>query len=340
MTTCKTRAEIPAFSQDAGVLPDQSLHDQPLHDQPMLHPLLRVFDIQRFAIHDGDGIRTTIFLKGCPLACKWCQNPEGMDVGQKPVWSQKECIGCRSCVHAAKEGEVTWDESARRPRFHASKDDFADIMDACPANAIRLLVHSYTPAQLVDKVKEDAIFYGTEGGVTFSGGEPLLQAAALKDALQAMKQAGFHTAIETSLMADWSNIEPLLEDLDQIHADLKIMSDDLHLQMTGVSNARILENLQRLLQSEHAYKVIIRTPLIPGITDTRENIRAIASFLAALRPQTPYELLAWNPLASAKYPLAEKEWVLEQGLRKQSHDEILALRQEALSCGLKQVITD
>lgn len=294
-----------------------------------------VFDIQRFAIHDGSGLRTTVFFKGCPLRCKWCQNPEGMEWGVRPVWLEKECIHCRHCLQAARPGQLQF---TTRPLFLQPWSDGSNLIDACPAGTIVSNANWWSVEDLAAEVQKDAVFFRDQGGLTLSGGEPFFQPEAVQALLKAAKARGLHTAIETSFYADWAVIEPVLEDLDEIFVDCKLFNEARHQAMTGVSNARILANLKALLESEHWQKVTIRTPLIPGCTDDAANIQEIAAFLSSIQPKVRYELLNYNILAPAKYPLSEKEWPLDPHLRPLSKEQLQMLGQTARDQGLEQVI--
>lgn len=294
-----------------------------------------VFDIERFAVHDGSGIRTTIFLKGCPLSCKWCQNPEGMAPSQSLVWQRSQCINCRLCESS---DSVTWKED--RPHFAKDMDpeEAARLVDLCPGEAIAFNGTWKSPQDLIAELEKDRPFFREQGGVTFSGGEPFLQADFLKDSLQLCKQSGFHTAIETSLSCRLEDLQEAAENLDEIFFDIKILDEKKHKELTGVSNRRILENAAWLLTSRHAPKITVRTPLIPGCTANDENIAAIAGFLARHNPNVRYELLNWNPLASAKYELAEKDWQLPEKLARFDKAQMEHFRKIAREAGVKTVL--
>lgn len=267
-----------------------------------------VFDIKRFAVHDGDGLRTTVFFKGCPLRCRWCQNPEGLEALRQPVYLKKQCIGCGRCVKASTDGQVTWDQG---PVLHREKGDFEAVADACPAGAIRYDSQPYSLEQLMEQIRSDEVFFRHGGGVTFSGGEPLMQGEFLKDILRSCKEEGLHTAVESSFYGDPDLVKAIAPDLDRIFADMKVFDEKDHEKCTGVNNARIKENIAWLLSSpEHRDKVIIRTPLIPGYTAMEENVGAIARWITSLYPDVKYELLNYNPLAESKYEMTGKTYGL------------------------------
>lgn len=271
---------------------------------------LRVFDIKRFSTHDGLGIRTTVFLKGCPLRCKWCQNPEGLSVTPQVLYMENKCIHCLSCFHASKKQGIEVKDN--KIILHRKKDeDWKAIIDACPTRALQFDSKVYTIDELISEIKKDELFFKREGGVTVSGGEPFLQPEGLIALLKACHEEKIHTAIETSLFTDQKWLKEALVYLDQIYADCKLWDVDLHKQYTGVENQRILENIRFLLTSDKKDKVIIRTPLIPTMTATRENIAAISSFLVSLYPDVHYEILNYNPLAQSKYAYLDMDYCFQ-----------------------------
>lgn len=296
-----------------------------------------VFDIERFGVHDGPGLRTVVFLKGCPLSCRWCQNPEGISARPSLVHSKKDCIGCGTCAAEEFSDAVVFDQEKRIPVFKTLPADFdaRQLIASCPARAIRINGRWMDENELLKEVLKDQVFYQNSGGVTFSGGEPLVQAEHLLNVLKVMKKHHIQTAIESSFYADWARIEPLLEDLDVIYTDLKIFDDSFHQKMTGVSNQKIKDNLSRLLQSEHASKVIVRTPLIPGITDSEENIASIAGFLFSLNPDVRYEMLNYNPLCKAKYPVSGRGFRLPEDLKPLSSSQADRLYETAEQNGIR-----
>lgn len=294
-----------------------------------------VFDIKRFAVHDGYGIRTTIFFKGCPLRCKWCQNPEGLETKPRVLWFEKNCIHCRLCEKASMPNQMHYDE---RPYFNKEySGDFDNLVHICPSSAIRYDSTLYTVEELMSKIEEDRVFFKRNGGVTFSGGEPFLQKDFLVDILKECKKRGIHTAIESSFYANLELVKQVVPYLDLIFADLKVFDETDHKAMTGVSNQKILQNIEYLLTSEHKDKVIIRTPLIPGYNATERNLSQISSFISSLYPEVKYELLNYNPLASSKYDLVDMEY--EPGkLKPFAPDELETFKNIVKEAGIKNII--
>lgn len=298
-----------------------------------------VFDIKRFAVHDGTGIRTTVFFKGCPLRCVWCQNPEGLLKDPRPIYLASNCIHCRLCERNSYEGQMVYKDD--RPYFNYDyQKGFDNLVEICPSTAIQYDAKAYTVDELMEKIEDDKIFFRESGGVTFSGGEPLLQGAFLLEMLKRCKEKDIHTAIETSFFGSWELIESLLPYLDLIYVDLKIFDESSHIEATGVSNQRILDNIRRLLTSEHKDKVIIRTPLIPGFTANQDNIQAICQFILNCNQDVHYELLNYNPLASAKYDLTEFTYGIDDHYKMYTQSQMQSFYDLAIQSGIKNLIIE
>lgn len=263
-----------------------------------------VVDIRRFSTHDGEGIRTTIFLKGCSLSCAWCQNPEAIDPRLTPVFFRNRCIDCGRCVDLATHGEAR-----RVPDGTVTVDTtvtgagWLQLVDACPTGAIAFSGQRYTVDELVETAQRDRVFFGPTGGVTLSGGEPLFMPHFATELLAALQLAGINTAIETALNVRTEFLLQALPHCNHVFADFKLFDPRAHRRWTGSGNAQIRKNLTALLTGERRADVTIRTPLIPGVTDSEYNIHQIAEFISDLYPDVRYELLNYNPMAAAKYPL-------------------------------------
>lgn len=298
-----------------------------------------VFDLKRFAVHDGKGLRTTVFFKGCPLRCKWCQNPEGLEARQKPIFLKKQCIGCKTCLQRADQGQVSWKDD--HPVLNdQSPGDFETIIDACPARAIRYDSTAYTIEELLECIQQDQVFFREDGGVTFSGGEPFMQGQYLIEILKACKQAGINTAIESSFYADPNLVHQAVNLLDHIFCDVKLFDGQVHEQATGVNNTLILDNIAWMLADpEIARRVIVRTPLIPGWSATKDNIAAIADWLVRINPDTHWELLNYNPLAPAKYEMTGRTWSLDRA-RPLTKTELEELYQTARDHGITNLVME
>jgi len=243
-----------------------------------------VFDIKEFAVFDGPGIRTTVFMKGCPLRCQWCHNPEGLEFHPQLMVQYSRCTGCGLC---------------RAGCDHPECRGFDRCLHACPNGLISLSGREVDSGELAAKLLRERDFWDISGGgVTLSGGEPLAQPEFLLDLLD--KLEGVHRCVETSGFAPTDVFAAMCARTELVMMDLKLIDPDLHKQYTGQDNALILQNLDYLRQSGHP--CIIRTPLIPGVTDTMENLSAIAKLLVGIPGLQRAELLPYNPMAGAKYP--------------------------------------
>ncbi|MBR0144688.1 MAG: glycyl-radical enzyme activating protein [Clostridia bacterium] len=225
----------------------------------------RIADIQRASIHDGPGIRTTVFFKGCPLRCAWCHNPECISFEKETLYYPEKCIGCGKCS------------------------------EGCFSGARVVCGRDMTAEEILETVLLDRDYYAEEGGVTFSGGEPLAQREALGELIRLAKREGIGTAIETSLILF---DEEILGEADLVMADLKIWDEERHRAYTGVSNREILSHFKLL--DRLGTPVIARTPVIPGVNDDRENVEKTRDFLRSLRNVIRYELLPYHPLGEDK----------------------------------------
>ena len=264
-----------------------------------------VFDIQRFSLHDGPGIRTLVFFKGCPLRCQWCQNPEGLFGYPEIAFYGNLCIACGACQKACPNGGIVYGGEERILRDLCQR--CGKCAEACYAEALRVVGHRYTPEQLLQEVLRDEPFYRTSGGgVTISGGEPTMQPEALLELLKLCKEAKLHTALETCGFADWRILEAALPYLDLVLYDIKAVPAGLHRELTRQDNVRILDNLRRLVAAD--MKVIPRLPLVPTMTARPENLEAIAAFLAELGLHEihllPYHRLGESKLPRLNSPLA------------------------------------
>lgn len=253
--------------------------------------------IQRFSVHDGPGIRTTVFLKGCQMTCPWCHNPETYRRAPEIQAFPDRCIGCQACAAACRQGSHEFSEG--RHRYDRERCvACGECVDTCFAKMLVRVGESRTAESVVAEVLADRPFYHPVGGGTLSGGEPLAQAEFVRAILERCRREGIHTALDTNLAWPWETVASFLPLVDLFLVDIKMMDDAAHRKWTGMSNQETLENLRRL--DDHGTGLIVRTPVIAGINDRPEQIDAIADFLAALRHVQHYDLLPYHPLGEGK----------------------------------------
>lgn len=293
-----------------------------------------IFDVKRFAVHDGGGLRSTLFLKGCPLRCPWCQNPEGID--SKPaLWHiPASCLRCGGCVAACRFGALTLND-----RIHVDRSRCVccgACVEACPAAAMELSGRAVTAEEAAALLLRDRVFFGSGGGVTLSGGEALAQWEFAREVLSLCKDEGVDTAVESCLFAPRSVIEAMLPVTDHFLVDIKYLDAETHRRVIGADNRQILDNYRFLAES--GADVLVRTPLIPGFTATEENIRAIARFLRGTDPAARYELLNFNPLCRSKYAALEREYPVTGGaLSRAEMDGFYAILEQE---GIQHIIKE
>ena len=273
---------------------------------PMTHGL--IFDIKKYSIHDGPGIRTTVFLKGCPLNCWWCHNPESQSPRMEMLLRDNRCIQCGACLEACPQHAIHWlDGEPVTDRAVCAQ--CGACASACYADARERVGREMTVDQVMAEIKTDIAFYDESGGgVTFSGGEPLMQPDFLLELLQACKALDLHTALDTSGCAAWAVLDRVRPYVDLFLYDLKVLDDDKHREFTGVSNRSILANLQAL--SQLGQRVIIRVPVVPGINDDDATVQQIGAFAGALPHVQGVDLLPYHHIAIDKYLRLNKPYRL------------------------------
>ena len=264
-----------------------------------------ITDIQRFSLNDGPGIRTTVFFKGCNMRCEWCHNPETISHKKEIMFYRNKCIGCGRCfdicpsgVHKAVEGAHVID---REKCTLCGK-----CVENCYAEALVFSAKELGVDEVMSEILQDKVYYDeSNGGVTLSGGEVTCQKDFALEIIQKCKENKIKTAIETNLLLPFEQIKELVSAVDLIMFDIKIFDSDEHKKHTGVSNVQILENVKKL--DGLGIPFIVRTPLIPDVTDSEENLSAIAEFIAPLKNLLYYELLNFNPLGASKYQSLDSE---------------------------------
>ena len=274
----------------------------------------RILHLQRLSTEDGPGIRTTVFFKGCPLRCAWCHNPESLSLELQTQWFAVRCIGCQTCVETCPNGCLTMTRAGLvidRKRCQAC----GKCVEACPSGAREMLGRIvYVEQVLAELLKDRAYYEKSGGGVTLSGGEPTFQPDFAEALLRGLKAQGISTALDTCGLCPAHTLDRLLPYTDLVLFDLKLLDPAAHRAFTGASNGQILENLDRLRDQIHRQErpigLWIRTPLIPGATDTDENLSAIGRYLADRMDGSldRWELCAFNNLCRDQYTRLGLEW--------------------------------
>lgn len=258
-----------------------------------------LFNIQRYSLHDGPGIRTIPFFKGCPLACKWCSNPESQRPQPELLFKKKDCIRCGKCIEVCPQNALSTDNPFFVDRERCVQ--CGECTKVCPTQALEMKGKRMTVNEVIRELqKEENLFRRSGGGVTLSGGEPLAQPEFARELLKACKAKGWHTAIETTGFTTKEVVEDVFPWIDLALTDIKAINPTVHEQNTGVNNSRILENLLRI---SFITKVIVRIPLVPGVNDNEEEIRSIAEFAKLMSGVDTIHLLPYHTFGENKYTL-------------------------------------
>lgn len=299
-----------------------------------------VFNIQRYAIHDGGGVRTLVFMKGCPLRCLWCSNPEGQKAHPETGFMASRCVGaavCKGrCLAACPEHGMTLSPEGR-PRIDRERCAHCGTCSAaCYYGALELVGRAMTVAEVLVEVEKDRPFYRRSGGgVTVGGGEPLLQAEFVTQLLEACHRRHLHTAVETTGFGSLRRLRAMLRHVDLVYFDVKHMDPEKHKALTGVSNARVLRNIRAVVSAGERREVIIRVTTIPGCNDSEENIAATARFAVELGCGQ-MELVPYHKLGVGKYGQYGMEYPLPD-VETPSRERMESLRRLVEECGLKEM---
>lgn len=296
-----------------------------------------VFNIQRYSVHDGAGIRTLVFMKGCPLRCIWCANPEGQSYGPVLSFRRQRCVNCGACIlecpasaNSMGGSELVWDKSRCTECLRC--------ISVCVPRAREVCGKEYTIPELLKIVERDrSYFKRSGGGLTVGGGEPLSQGTFVAELLQEASDINIHTAMESCGFGEWTHLERILENLNTLFIDIKHMDSAVHKELTGVGNELILENIckaaDRIRGSGKEF--IIRIPVIPTLNDSEDNIRATAQFVHQLHAVKYIELLPYHNFGAGKYDQTKwtGEYTLHQ-LEPPSGEQMECLRSVAAACGV------
>ncbi len=260
-----------------------------------------VFNIQPYSLHDGPGIRTVVFLKGCPMRCEWCANPESQSISPQVWFDREKCISGKGCSFCAKLTDISRFDPAA---FDGETKSFESI---CPCGALGVYGREMTVGEIIDRVEAESVFYGEDGGLTLSGGEPFMQGEFAIELLREAKRRHINTAAETCGQCSKEVLRRAAGLLDHIMFDIKLIDEERHRRYTGCSNRQILDNLEMLFAEFPKLRKRIRTPVIPTVNDNEEDIRAIAGLLSG-RENYSYELLPYHRFGVGKYRLLGREY--------------------------------
>lgn len=276
-----------------------------------------IFDLKEFAVHDGPGVRQTVFLKGCPLRCNWCHNPEGQEYSPQLLIKSSLCISCGVCKKCS----------------HSPCIACGQCVEECPARARFISGEWVTPAELVSRLSRNkTIYHSMGGGVTFSGGEPLMQAEFLFETVQLLGK-DTHLVLDTSGYAEEAVFERSIDEFDLIYLDIKLMDPEQHNKFTGKHNELILKNAHKMIASGKPF--VVRIPLIPDVTDTEENYVAIAEFFQYAKNLQYIELLPYNRMAGVKYEWLNRVYAPMFDEKKQVIFRNLVFEQLGINCKIR-----
>jgi len=294
-----------------------------------------VFSIQRYSIHDGPGIRTTVFFKGCPLRCKWCSNPESMNPYPELMVRDARCNECGKCLEVCVPGAITLDKTS--VLVDRSRCDLClKCVEVCFPSAIEITGQYMNVEEVVEECVKDELFYrNSGGGVTLSGGEPLYQPEFALELLKACKEKGLSTAIDTSGHASWEVLDKVLQYTDFVLYDIKHIDSEMHNSGTGVKNGLILKNLKRVVDTKRA-KVWIRIPVIPDFTDSEQYMERLTVFLTNM-PVEKISLLGYHEWGRPKYGFVGREYPLD-GSVSPSQERLQSLGDIIQSKGLEVTV--
>jgi pyruvate formate lyase activating enzyme len=291
-----------------------------------------IFDIKRYAIHDGPGIRTTIFFKGCFLHCWWCHNPEGQSSELELIYKRNRCINCEECIEICPRGALS--RINEQICIDRDKCDLCgECTQVCSGEALEIIGKEMTVEEVMEEIKKDKIFYDeSKGGVTFSGGEPFLQIDFLKALLKECKKEDIHTTVDTCGYGSYEAFKEIKDYVNLFLYDIKLMDDKRHIEYTGVSNKLILDNLKKL--AKDGANIEIRFPIIPEINDDMDNVRNIADFLSSLYVVKNISLLPYHRAGIEKYEGLNKKYKMKD-IKAVSNMKVKSIKEFLENSGFK-----
>ena len=291
-----------------------------------------IFDIRKYSIHDGPGIRTTVFFKGCPLRCWWCHNPEGQDVEPELVYRKSRCIGCDECSKSCQREAISLvaqSISVNREKCVTCNN----CCRVCPSDALSIAGKQMSVKEILEEIEKDRTFYEeSRGGVTFSGGEPLMQPDFLNALLKECKERAIHTAVNTCGFAQYEIIDRIRDKVDLFLYDIKTMDNRKHRKYTGASNEQILKNLKKLAESGSS--IVISFPIIPGINDDDKNVTRTAKFISSLPNIQQVNLLPYHRAGIEKYKNLGKPYKLDK-IQPPSNQRVKSVKEKMEAFGIR-----
>ncbi len=290
-----------------------------------------IINIQKYSVHDGPGIRTTIFFKGCPLKCWWCHNPETQNKNHEIMFFEERCTACGVCVKRCPQNAI--EINGNYPVVDENKCLLCGkCTDFCPNNAREYVGRDVTVQELMKEIIKDEVFYDESGGgVTFSGGEPLIYADFLNEVLKKCKDRGIHTTVDTSGCVPWESLEKVADKVDLFLYDIKLMNNAKHIKYIGVENVDILENLKKL--SDKGCRIFIRMPIIAGVNDDNEHIDEAIKFLSHINTDQ-VNLLPYHKMGMDKYRRLKMIYKLS-GMEKPSDERMEEIADKFKKSGIK-----
>ena len=291
-----------------------------------------IFDIRKYSIHDGPGIRTTVFFKGCPLRCWWCHNPEGQDVEPELVYRKSRCIGCDECSKSCQREAI----SLVAQFIFVNREKCVpcgNCCRVCPSDALSIAGKQMSVKEILEEIEKDRTFYEeSRGGVTFSGGEPLMQPDFLNALLKECKERAIHTAVNTCGFAQYEIIDRIRDKVDLFLYDIKTMDNRKHRKYTGASNEQILKNLKKLAESGSS--IVISFPIIPGINDDDKNVTRTAEFISSLPNIQQVNLLPYHRAGIEKYKNLGKPYKLDK-IQPPSNQRVKSVKEKMEAFGIR-----